>query len=98
MRRKSLDQILSLTGLVVTVVLVVVGMLLMWGGNFAKDTVTAQLSVQNITFDADAANLPPELSQWAGVAVTDGDSGRQCDAALDDLGVGGRGRDRAGAV
>lgn len=76
MRRKSLDQILSLTGLVVTVVLVVVGMLLMWGGNFAKDTVTQQLSVQNIAFDEDAAKLPPELAQWAGVAVTDGDSAK----------------------
>ena len=76
MRRKSLDQILSLTGLVVTVVLVIVGMLLMWGGNFAKDTVTAQLSVQNIAFDEDAAKLPPELAQWAGVAVTDGESAK----------------------
>ena len=76
MRRKSLDQILSLTGLVVTVVLLIVRMLLMWGGNFAKDTVTQQLSVQNIAFDADAANLPPELAQWAGVAVTDGDSAK----------------------
>ena len=76
MRRKSLDQILSLTGLVVTVVLVVVGVLLLWGGNFAKDTVTQQLSVQNIAFDQDAANLPPELAQWAGVAVTDGNSAK----------------------
>ena len=76
MRRKSLDMILSLTGLVVTVVLVVVGTLLMWGGNFAKDTVTQQLTVQSIAFDADAANLPPELAEWAGVAVTDGTSAK----------------------
>lgn len=76
MRRKSLDSILSLTGLVVTVVLVVVGVLLMWGGNFAKDTVTQQLSVQNIAFDEDASKLPPELAQWAGAAVTDGSSAK----------------------
>lgn len=76
MRRKSLDQILSLTGLVVTVVLVVVGMLLMWGGNFAKDSVKAQLEVQNISFGEDPASLPPELAQWAGVAVIDGDSAK----------------------
>ena len=63
MRRKSLDQIVSLTGLVVTIVLVVAGMLLMWGGNFAKDTVTQQLTVQNIAFDEDAAKLPPELAR-----------------------------------
>jgi len=76
MRRKSLDQILSLTGLVVTVVLVVVGLLLMWGGNFAKDSVQGQLEVQNIAFSEDPASLPPELAQWAGVAVTDGDSAK----------------------
>lgn len=76
MRRKSLDQILSLTGLVVTVVLVVVGVLVMWGGNFAKDSVTEQLAVQNIAFDEDPANLPPELADWAGVAVTDGESAK----------------------
>jgi hypothetical protein len=67
MRRKSLDQILSLTGLVVTVVLVVVGLLMMWGGNFAKDSVKEQLEVQNITFSEDAESLPPELADWAGV-------------------------------
>jgi len=76
MRRKSLDQILSLTGLVVTVVLVVVGLLMMWGGNFAKDSVKEQLEVQNITFSEDAESLPPELADWAGVAVTDGDSAK----------------------
>ena len=76
MRRKSLDQILSLTGLVVTVVLVVVGMLALWGGNFAKDSVKEQLEVQNIAFDADPASLPPELADWAGVAVTDGESAK----------------------
>jgi hypothetical protein len=64
MRRKSLDQVLSLTGLVVTVVLLVVGVFVMWGGNFVKDSVKEQFSVQNIFFDADAANLPPERAEW----------------------------------
>lgn len=76
MRRKSLDQILSLTGLVLTLVLVVVGFLLMWGGNFAKDSVREQLEVQNIAFDADPASLPPELADWAGVAVVDGEGAK----------------------
>lgn len=76
MSRKSLDQILSLTGLVLTVALVVGGILAMWGGNFAKDSVKQQLEVQNIAFDASAESLPPELADWAGVAVTDGDSAK----------------------
>ena len=76
MRRKSLDQVLSLTGLVLTVALVVVGILAMWGGNFAKDSVKQQLEVQNIAFSEDAESLPAELADWAGVAVTDGDSAK----------------------
>lgn len=76
MRRKSLDQILSLTGLILTVVLVLAGILLLWGGSFAKDTVSQQLAVQNIAFDEDPSSLPPELVEWAGVAVVDGDSAK----------------------
>ncbi len=76
MRRKSLDQILSLTGLVVTVVLVIVGLLLLWGGTFARTTVTEELTPQKITFDADATKLPPDIAQWAGVAVVDGPSAK----------------------
>ena len=76
MERGSLDRLISVIGLVLTVVFVVAGALLMWGGNFAKSTVTDQLSAQKIAFDADAANLPPELASWAGVAVTDGPSAK----------------------
>jgi hypothetical protein len=72
MRRRSLDLILSVTGLVVAVVLAVAGGLLLWGGNFAHTTVTAELTAQKIAFDADPAELPPELAQYAGMAVTDG--------------------------
>ncbi|CAB4669634.1 unannotated protein [freshwater metagenome] len=72
MRRRSLDQILSVTGLVLAVVLAVGGVLLMWGGNFAHSTVTNELTGQKISFSADPASLPPELAQYAGMAVTDG--------------------------
>jgi hypothetical protein len=72
MRRRSLDMILSITGLVVAVVLAVAGVLLMWGGNFAHDTVTNELSAQRISFSPDAESLPPELAQYAGMPVTDG--------------------------
>jgi hypothetical protein len=72
MRRKSLDRILSITGLVMAVVLAVAGALLMWGGNFAHDTVTRELSSQAIVFDEDPASLPPAVADYAGMAVTDG--------------------------
>lgn len=72
MRRRSLDTILSVTGLVMAVVLAVSGVLLMWGGNFAHNTVTTELSTQQISFDADASSLPPDLAQFAGQQVTDG--------------------------
>ena len=72
MRRRSLDRILSVTGLVLAIVLAVGGLLLMWGGNFAHSTVTNELTAQNIAFSADPANLPPELAKYAGLAVTDG--------------------------
>jgi hypothetical protein len=72
MRRRSLDRILSITGLVVAVVLAIAGVLLMWGGNFAHTTVTNELSAQKISFSADAKTLPPDLAQYAGQQVTDG--------------------------
>lgn len=76
MERSSVDKLLALIGLVLTIVFVVAGGLLMWGGNFAKDTVTAQLTSQKIAFDADASKLPPELASWAGVTVNDGSSAK----------------------
>ncbi len=72
MSRRSLDLVLSLTALVVAVVLVVAGALLLWGGSYASNTVTDQLSEQNIAFPADAAQLPPDLQQYAGQQVTTG--------------------------
>jgi len=72
MRRRSLDRILSVTGLVVAVVLAIAGVLLMWGGNFAHTTVTNELTAQKISFAADATTLPPELQHYAGQSITDG--------------------------
>ncbi len=76
MRRSSFDKLVSWVGAVLTIVFVVAGVLLMQGANFAKNTVTEQLTAQVIKFDEDAANLPPELAQWAGVEVTDGESAK----------------------
>lgn len=74
MRRKNFDRILSFSGILLTVFLTIAGGLLLWGANFAKSTVTEQLTQQNITFSADAASLPDNLKQWAGTPVTDGQS------------------------
>ncbi len=50
--------------------LAVGGVLMMWGGTFAHNTVTDELTGQKISFSADAAILPPGFEQYAGVAVT----------------------------
>lgn len=50
MSRKTLDLLLSWTGLVVAVVLLVVGGLLLWGSNFVETQVRDQLSEQRIFF------------------------------------------------
>lgn len=76
MRRKKIDLILSSFGVVLTVFFVVAGSLLLVGANFARSTVAEQLTVQNISFDADASTLPAELADWAGVAVVDGPSAK----------------------
>lgn len=72
MSRRSLDLILSLSAIVIAVVLVVAGGLLVWGGSYASNTVTDQLSEQNIAFPADTTQLPPDLQQYAGQQVTTG--------------------------
>lgn len=76
MRRSSFDKLVSWVGVVLTAVFFVAGVLLMQGANFAKNTVTEQLTAQNIKFDDDAAKLPPELASWAGKAVTDGEGAK----------------------
>ena len=61
MNRRGLDKMLSVSGLVVVVLLAVLGALLLWGGMFAHNKVTTELTAQQITFSADAATLPPNL-------------------------------------
>ena len=59
MRRKSFDAIVSVGGLLLTVVLVAAGALLLWAYSFTNGTVTNQLSAQKITFPAPAASPRP---------------------------------------
>lgn len=72
MGRRSLDKMLSVSGIVVAVLLVVLGGLLIWGGTFAHNKVTNELTAQKIYFSSDVATLPPDLQQYAGKQVTDG--------------------------
>jgi hypothetical protein len=64
MRRKSFDALVSVGGLLLTVVLVAAGALLLWAYSFTNNTVTNQLSAQKITFPtatelAQAKPAPP---------------------------------------
>ena len=50
MTRRTIDLLLSWTGLVVAIVLLAVGGLLLWGSNFVNDQVHDQLAEQQIFF------------------------------------------------
>ena len=56
MRRRAFDLLLSSTGMVLTIVLLVAGGLLYWGYSFANSNVHDQLAAQKILF-------PPKGSQ-----------------------------------
>ena len=55
MRRKTFDALVSVGGLVLAAVLLVAGVLLLWGHSYANSQVTAQLSAQKIVFPAKAS-------------------------------------------
>lgn len=92
MKRRTFDSVLSLGGVVLTVVLVVAGALLMWGYTFANGQVRNQLAEQQITFPTKAAfaqakpgteitpGMIPYLEKYAGQQLT---SGPQAEAYAD---------------
>src|SRR5580704_16840092 len=59
MQRKVFDLIASAGGAVMVVVLVLAGVLLMWGYSFANSNVHIQLSQQQIVFPSKAAFAHP---------------------------------------
>jgi hypothetical protein len=78
MRRRIFDTLLSSTGMVLTIVLLVAGGLLFWGYSFANNNVHDQLAAQKIFFPpkGSEALAPPEvgryLNQYAGQQLVNG--------------------------
>jgi hypothetical protein len=78
MRRRRFDLLLSSTGMVLTIVLLVAGGLLFWGYSFANSNVHDQLAAQKIFFPpkGSQALAPPEigryLNQYAGQQLVNG--------------------------
>ena len=50
MRRRTFDALATAAGLILTAVLIVAGVLLVWGHSYANNQVTSQLSAQKIVF------------------------------------------------
>jgi hypothetical protein len=59
MQRKIFDVLASSAGILMVVVLLIAGVLLMWGYSFANSNVHNQLAEQQITFPAEAAFAHP---------------------------------------
>lgn len=79
MRRRTFDTLMSMGGLVLTIVLLIAGGLLLVGHNFADDNVTKQLTEQKIFFPkADNEQLKdpaigPYIKKYAGRQLTTGE-------------------------
>lgn len=78
MRRRTFDILVSSTGIMLTIVLLVAGGLLYWGYSFANSNVHDQLAAQKIVFPpkGSEALAPPEigryLNQYAGQQLVNG--------------------------
>ena len=78
MRRKTFDTLLTAGGIVITLVLVVAGVLLMWGHNFANSNVRTQLAQQQIVVPAKGSSalaspeIGPYLNKYAGQEILSG--------------------------
>lgn len=74
--RATLDKLISWTGLLLAVVLLIAGGLLTWASSFVSDQVSQQLADQHITMpEGDALATPDEkdaLGKYAGQKMTTG--------------------------
>jgi hypothetical protein len=82
MRRKAFDKVLTAGGMVVMIMLVAAGGLLMWGHNFAHNSVKTQLVQQQIFFPpagSDSLKSPEVgkyLNQYAGQQLVNGEQAK----------------------
>jgi hypothetical protein len=79
MERKVWDQMISTAGAVVAVVLIVLGGLAIYGGNFGQDNVSDRLEAQKVTFPPFEAMTPEEqatVGQFAGEQVVNGEQAK----------------------
>jgi hypothetical protein len=94
MKRRTLDLLLTWTGVLLTVTLIGAGSLLLWGFNFANSQVKTQLAEQKIYFPVKAAfanakvgteitpSMIPSVSQYAGQQML---TGAQAEVYADDF-------------
>ncbi len=94
MKRRTLDLLLTWTGVLLTVALIGAGSLLLWGYTFANSQVTTQLAQQKIFFPDKAAfahpavgteitpSMIPSVSQYAGQQLL---TGAQAEVFADDF-------------
>jgi hypothetical protein len=80
MDRKSWDQVVSGAGAVVAIVLIVVGALAIYGGNFGRDNVQDRLEPQNIVFPPLEAMTPEEQAEIGEYAGQQVDTGPEAEA------------------
>jgi hypothetical protein len=78
MRRRTLDGLLTTAGIALSTVLVIAGILLMWGHNFVNNEVHSQLAAQQIYFPKAGSEsladpkVSPYLTKYAGQQLVDG--------------------------
>jgi hypothetical protein len=84
MKRRTIDRIVSLIGLGISLFLFIAAALLNWGYTFADQAVSEQLAAQKIMFPASDGDsfkaLPPEdqsaISPFAGMKLTTGEQAK----------------------
>ena len=81
--RKTMDKLISWTGLVVAAVLLVAGGLLTWASNFVADNVKEQLTAQHITMPVEAAFPEGHEEYLAPYAGQPMENGQQAKAYAD---------------
>jgi hypothetical protein len=77
MRRKTFDALLTTTGLVLAIIMLLAGGLLTWGSSFINNQVNTQLSAQKIYFPPKgpataSPKIGPYLNQYAGQQLLTG--------------------------